>query len=148
MRERKRVAYIFKMPPLLSSTDFPAIRAAIDLSLDEATLPDDVIWLDIYVGEAERYVASQTADTGQNAKNAVVYWAASLIAPSVPQLTGERDTLGESYQRKVEDVAELVARLRAKAAEQIDIANEVDPELLTTANRPTFFALASGTRGL
>jgi hypothetical protein len=131
--------------PLLSSGDYPAVRAAIDVSLDELSLPDSIVGLDIYAGTAERYIASRTTGTAEAAKAAAIYYLAALLAPSIPNITSERDEMGLRYERKPVDWAERSSQLQARAEEQIDLANEVTT---LSGDRPTMFAVARGRRGL
>lgn len=137
---------------ILSSTDYPSIRAALDVDLDSSNLPDSTIALDIYSGAADALVYDRDPDaddrTGSDAdriKRAAVYFCAALLAPVVVRITSLAvQTRDVSYSRPVFDPAERAAELRALAEAEID-------EVLTPAEeapgRPTMFDTAAGTRG-
>ena len=74
---------------LLDSNDYSSIRWALSDSFDADTLPDERIERKLILPVAEAWVAEQTvgrtltpADT-EHAKQACVYYAAYLLAPSV-----------------------------------------------------------------
>jgi hypothetical protein len=123
---------------LLSSSDYPAIRAAIRTSLDERDLPDAIIALDIYSGEANRWAASQITitgpeATGQRANSAAIYYAAALLAPAVEQVTNQKDSTGESLTLKDFDAEARAKDLMTKAQSLINLVNGA----LVDAIRPT-----------
>jgi len=134
--------------------DYPAVRAAIDLSLDDTTLPDDVIGLPIYAGAAEVEIGRRVANYadvitagGANAAlltNAAIWICAALLVPAVPNLTGERTPDSQQYSRQAFDPAAKVAQLRALADQAIGEVLGEDP---LTAARPVTFAVACGRRG-
>lgn len=135
---------------LLSSAEYPAIRAAIDVSLDSALLPDAVIALDLYVGAGQRDVLAidpaaetRTGDDLLHAKTAAIMFTAARLIGSVPLITREqRDTHG--YTRQEVDPAQRAADLRTLASAEIDAY--LDPGDLAS-DRPTRFAVVSGRRG-
>jgi len=136
---------------LLSAADYPAIRAAIDVSLTARVLPDSVIGLPIYVDAAEAEVLardplaeSRTGAALQHVTNAAVLLTAALLAPALPGYTAE-DFSEYSYQRKT-DWATRAAELRKRA--EAELAAVLEPENPTTASKPTMFTTAPGTRGL
>lgn len=138
---------------ILSSSDYPTIRAAIDTSLDSTVLPDATIALPIFVTAAELEVvardpqaASRTGDAATHIKNACIYLTAARLAPAVPQISGETTVGKHTYTRKLQDIDEQVANLRAMAesalAAAVDsTASPASPEV------PTFFGRACGGRG-
>ncbi len=139
---------------LLSASNYPDIRAAIDTSLDSTTLPDATIALAVYVGSAELWVKerdpsaeSRTGDDLQHAKNAAMYMTAALLVPAVPQLTAERYLdEGYEYTRQKIDWDKLAAELRSRA--EAELAAYLDASTDTQVRyRPTMFTLASGRRG-
>jgi len=78
---------------LLSSSDYPAIRALVDTTLTVEELPDAVLGYDQVVGHADRlikvYVPLAESLTGNNllrAKLAARLVAAAQVAASAPQL--------------------------------------------------------------
>lgn len=137
---------------ILTSDDYPAIRAALDIELNSSNLPDATIALDIFSGQADREVYERDPDaddrTGDDAnriKAAAIYFCAALLAPVVVRITSLAvQTRDASYSKPVFDPAERAAELRALAEAAID-------EVLTpeedAPGRPTMFAVASGTRG-
>lgn len=136
---------------LLTTADYPAIRAALDVSLTARDLPDSVIGLAIYVGAAEAEVlvrdplaASRTGAEQQHLVNAAVFLTAALLAPALPDLTSEHFA-EYSYNRNVDWLARAADLRRRFEAE---LAAVLAPDDAATYNRPTMFTAASGTRGL
>jgi len=135
---------------LLSAADYPAIRAAIDVSLTARVLPDTIIGLPIYVDAAEAEILlrdplaeSRTGAALQHVTNAAVLLAAALLAAAMPAYTAE--TFSDySYQRKI-DWAARAAELRQRA--EAELAAVLAASAPTTYQRPTMFSVASGTRG-
>jgi hypothetical protein len=137
--------------PLLSSSDWPAVRAALDVTLDSNSLPDATIALDIFSGKAMREVEARVTDattlTGDDetaVTNAAVFLTASFLAPSLPALTAGRGQF-LNWQRKGMDWEQRARDLRAQAEDEI--AGLLEPAS-TDAHRPTMFAVAKGRRGL
>lgn len=130
---------------LLNSADYPAIRAAIDVSLDAATLPDSVIAMDINAGAADREVKArvpnaeaQTGDNFQRCRSAAIWLTAANIAPALPLLTAEGQD-GYSYTRQSRDMERLAQTLREKA---LDALREV-----SATTRTPQFVVGSARRG-
>jgi len=138
------------MADLLPSDLYPSVRAAIDVSLSSAMLPDSVIALSIYKAAAIADVLAIDADAADrsgtelaHAQNAAVYFAAARIIAAVPQITREtRDT--HTYQRRDVDPAERAAELRSLASAELDAYLATDA---ATADIPTVFQAARGYRG-
>lgn len=135
---------------LLSAADYPAIRAAIDVSLDSAMLPDDVIALDLYIGAGQRDVLridpeaeSRTGDELLHAQTAAILFTAARLCGAVPQINQERFPDHE-YRRQDVDMAARAANLRALAEDELGAY--LDSGNLTS-DRPTAFTLAHGCRG-
>ena len=136
--------------PLLSSADWPAVRAALDITLDANALPDATIALDIYSGRAMREVEARiegaTALTGDDELKvtaAAVLLTAAKIAPAMPALTRGKAQYLE-YQREGMDWSKRSAELRAMA--ESEIAELLEPTATVTF-RPTMMARAQGRRG-
>lgn len=136
--------------PLLSAADWPAVRAALDVTLDSSALPDATIALDIFSGEAMREVEARVTDattlTGDDALDvtaAAVYLTAANLAPSMPSLTRASGQYLD-WQRKGMDWNQRAAELRARAEEKI--ADLLEPDT-AAPHLPTMFATAGGTRG-
>lgn len=135
---------------LLHISDFPAIRAALDVSLKALALPDAVIALPIYQGAAEAEVLardplaeSRTGAALQHVVNAAICLAAAYIAPAMPALTAEQ--IGQyRYQREV-DWPARAAELRARA--DAELAAVLTPSTALRPAPPSMFAVASGRRG-
>lgn len=140
---------------ILATADYPAIRAAVDISLTTANLPDATIALDIYAGAAVRDVidrypgaaAVTVAATQLKITAAAVYFCAArlaipltgVIVSSLSVSTRDQNWSRVAYngEKRREDLLALVE------AELADIL-EPDEE---TPNRPTMFRLAPGYRG-
>jgi hypothetical protein len=113
---------------LLYLSDYPAIRATLDVSLGDKSLPDAVIELPVYLGAAEaevlrRYPASASA-TGVSLaryRNACMLLCASFLAGGmVAQTTSE--TLpggGYRYDRPAVDWSKRAKELRARAEDEL-----------------------------
>ena len=137
--------------PLLESADWPAVRALLDVGLTADVLPDATIERDVFWGAAEREVLrldpdalARTGDELKAARSAAMAFLAASLAPSVPRLTRE-DTDGYSYTADVAKWDALAASLRARATREIGAYLEEDDSAI---RRPTFFAAASGRRGV
>lgn len=131
---------------ILNSSNYPAIRAALDTSLDSDMLPDSILDLDIYSGAADAWVIdrdasaeSRTGSDGDRIKRAAVYYCAALLAPAVPSLVEAKDER-LSYKRAAVDWQARARELKAMADEEVST-------VISTTVRPTFFAVAAGTRG-
>jgi hypothetical protein len=114
--------------PFLSAAEYPAIRAAIDISLDAESLPDAVIGSSVYQDAAERWVLVANPDAATYAPGtsqydlsrvAAINACAAMIAPAVPTLTRESYGDGYSYQREALATKELVDTLWSRAREAI-----------------------------
>lgn len=113
---------------LFDADRYPEVRAQLDLSLGKAELPDEIIVLDSFQGEAERWVTSQitasgAAATGPRAQLAAIYMTAALLAPNVPQIVSQKDATGESVSLKGYDPEQKEAQLKARAKEMIAMVN-------------------------
>ena len=136
---------------ILSSIDYPAIRAAIDVSLDDDDLSDTVIGYNIYLGSADLEVKdritdaeSKTGDDEIHVKAATVLITAALLSPSVPQLVSTKAGEDFQFQYDKRDWIKHATELRQRAEGHIQAV------LAPTADapqRPTMFARVSGTRG-
>lgn len=122
------------------------VRAALDTTLDSDMLPDATIGMGIYADAAIAWVLTQDASaesrTGDDLKRvqrATVYYCAALLAPSLPQIVDAKD---ERLSRRLQerDMAALAGRLH-------QLANYEIGQVVSKTARPTFFTVASGTRG-
>jgi len=136
--------------PLLTSADYPAIRAAIEIGLDSTTLPDATIALDLYLGAGQRDVlavdplAESRSGTEQlHAQAAAVLFTAARLVGALPQIVSERFPDHE-YTRNKWDAAARAGELRSLASAELDAYLDAG---VVTSDRPTFFATAHGRRG-
>lgn len=137
---------------LLTTADYPAVRAALDTSLDDGDLPDDVIGLSIYQGRAEAFILrrdptalDRIAADAQQIKHAAIFLTAGYLAPAIPAIIS--DDYGEHrMSRKPMDWIAQGHFLIEQGEEELNVLL-VAPTLLTTVFRPRMFTTASGTRG-
>lgn len=136
--------------PLLSSSDYPSIRSAIEIGLDSTALPDSVIALDLYIGAGQRDVLAldpqaetRTGAELQHAQTAAILFTAARLIVALPQIVRESFP-DHTYERAKVDPLERAADLRARAEAEIDAY--LDPQQLDTG-RPGVFAVARGRRG-
>lgn len=139
------------MAALLPSDNYPAVRAAIDITLDTAALPDSIIALDIYGGSAVRDVlaidptaASRSGDQLLHAQAAAVYFCAARLVGALPVLTQERNFAGDEYRRQAIDADARARDLLSLASAELDSYLEPTP---ATSDMPTMFAAGCGQRG-
>lgn len=137
---------------ILTSADFPAIRAALDVDLNAQTLPDTTIAQDIFLGAAEaellRRVPTAAAMTGNDlarVKRALVWLTAAYLAHSVVRTTSMSiNTRDLSYSRQTFNPDEKAAELRARVEREYGML--LAPMAATPA-RPTMFTTVGGRRG-
>lgn len=129
---------------ILTSADYPAIRAAIDVNLTDQQLPNTTIGLTIYQDAADADVLElhPTAEdeTGNNATRvtrAAIFFCAARLIPAVVRLTSvttqSRDL---SYARLLYDPDKFIDKLKNMAVAEI---NEVLTPSAETPERPTMF---------
>lgn len=137
--------------PIVTPEHFAQIRSAIDVSLTSDDLTDDTIAASIYLAAADVEIkrrdplwSTRSGDELAALTLAAVYLTAALIAPAVPQIKSERYPEGYSYDRTI-DYRQRAEDLRAAAEQQLGaVLAPSDPASLAM---PSFFAVASGTRG-
>jgi hypothetical protein len=135
----------------IQTTDYGAVRAALDLSIDEVLLPDGLIeqkiWLDAAEEEVKRRdpgYASRGAVELQHLKNAAIYLLAARIAPSIPDIISERRGQGYQYNREPVNWPAREAKLKADADKEFAaVFSVVNPD----ATVLTWFDSAPGGRG-
>lgn len=138
---------------ILTTAQYPEIRAAIGVEVNSRVLPDKVISMSIYLGAAERWALTVDADAATREgdelitlKSAITLKTASLLIKAMPMLLREEFRLGEGFQRQKVDVKERADDLAAQALDAIN--SYIEPtEDERTAVLPVFFDVASGTRG-
>lgn len=136
---------------LLTSANWPEVRAALDVSLTTRQVPDAVIAYDLYSGRAMRRVVEQvptaesmTGDNLQRCKNAAIFYTAAYLAPAIPNIT--RKSIGGGDTEMAYDIdweARAANLLAAAAAELAEVLTPTE----TAAAMPLMFAVASGYRG-
>jgi len=131
----------------LTAAEFPAIRASIDISLDTSSLPDDIIGLSTYAGEAERWVMATDplavtytpgTDEFDAARAASIFACAAMLVQAVPMLTGETWGGAYRYTRKDVDLAALESSLWDRARTALTRASGETPTP-TTGKPPSRF---------
>ena len=133
---------------LLTSADYPAIRAALDVHLDAALLPDSVIALSVYHTAAEMEVTRRVPDaatrTGEDAtrvKLAAIYLCAAALAPALPRILSQ-SLEGHFFSIQAASWQDLAARLTAQAHEHLQAVTGVTPMMSAF-----HFTRAAGRRG-
>lgn len=137
---------------ILTSADWPAVRAALDTELDTNNLTDPVIALNIYSGAADQDVLkldpdaeSRIGDDGDRIKRAAVFFCAARLTSVVFQPTSVSAlTRDLRYQRQVAKAEKRANELRGMAVEEI---NEVLVPGGLATSMPRMFSAVSGTRG-
>lgn len=140
------------MAQIIESDSYPAIRMAIDSTLNATQLSDELIGMDIYHGASEREVkkrvstwASATGDDLLRLKAAVIFLTAARLCYVVTRVTSlsvqARDV---SYSKAIFKPEERAEYLRRMAEDEL---SEVLEPSETDSNRPEMFRRISGTRG-
>ena len=137
--------------PILTSANYPAVRAAIDISLNPSVVPDATLDLPIYRDAAEAEITDRLGTTAYDdltapqqaaVTRAAIYLCAALLMPAVPQLLDKQ--LGDArVRRKDFDVVATVQRLRDLAADELAF---VPGDTAPPSAIPTMFTLAPGGR--
>lgn len=136
--------------PFISTAQYPAIRAALDVTLTAAKLPDQIIAGAIYHPAAEAEVTrrlgdlAEAADGSDGAARAVILFTAARLAPALPNLL--RRTLGDvTLQYGKTDIAQQVAALRDEALVEIAaLRGELGAPVTSVV--PPLFTVAPGGR--
>lgn len=110
---------------IVTTTEYPAVRAAIHYRLKAKDLPDATIGLPIFVPESELDLLALLPDaesfTGtklSRAKNVVIYWTAARLIPSVPQVTAQ-SFLGDREQFQTIDWEKHIEYLLRRADQNL-----------------------------
>ena len=139
-------------PPLpLTDSDYPEIRAAIQMGLGSSKVTDGIIAMSIYQGDAEdevkRRVPNWATKLGEDRiRRAAIFLTAARIAPRMTEII-QADAINEaaSWRKNATDWGAVAADLQKRAD---DLIAAVIAEDVTTEPRTfTFFTVASGTRG-
>lgn len=129
---------------ILTSIDFPEVRAVLHMSITTDHLPDATIALPVYQTRAENEVlrrdpvaAGRTGDEAEKVRQATILLLASLIAPAMEMLTSE--TIpggGYRYQKPEVDWKTKAQLLRESADSIFSVLLDTDPD---TPHLPTLF---------
>lgn len=130
---------------LITSADYPSIRALIDISLAEAQLPGSVIGLDDFAGAASREVQAQTTEENAHSKLAARLICAALLVPVVPKLKSQ-SIPGGSFEREATDWSAHIQSLYDRAGLEISLAKGEDGQADIAASLPTMFTVAGAPR--
>lgn len=140
-------------------SDYPTIRASIDLDLDDTGLPDSIISMPIYKGSGENMVLARdplalyridpgnatyyTPENAAHIRNAAILFTASLIVLALPQI--QRETMGThyAYQKTVVDRIDLSSTLEGRGEQELDFI--LHPGIVDDL-RPTMFTLGTANR--
>lgn len=115
---------------LVTPTDWPEVRALLDVQLTPNDLRDAIIAADPYAGKAQREVLRRipnaqalvdaNGEDGQRIKLAVKCLIAASLAPAIVRLTSvTAQGRDGAYSRQTFDPTKRAAELRAQAEEQI-----------------------------
>lgn len=112
------------MPYTFNQDRFTDVRAAIGLDVDIRSLPDEVLALNIYQGEAERYIERNLTQTQWEAKveeaeYASALYLASLVVPNLRVVTKENIVGGSMTYANV-DLQAIAKDLRDRAAGRVN----------------------------
>ena len=146
--------------PILTSADYPSVRALIQVGLSAESLPDSVIALDVYQGAAEREVkrldpdwATRAGDELLALKSAAAHFAAAALIPAVRQKIREvldsnsfaGGGIGVQQQWTQTNTEKRAAELRTAGAAMIaDYMADEEPAL--SATPPSLFGKAAVVR--
>ncbi len=133
--------------PILGVADYPAIRAAIDLGLTQAELPDAVIEMPQHRPLAEARIVERDPEAesrqglaGQRIRAAAILLTAAAIAPSVRQYVSKQ-VEGQGYRLAERDYDKHAAHLRGLAWREVSAARGDGVD-----DPPFVFAVAPGVR--
>jgi hypothetical protein len=134
----------------LTAADWPEVREALDVSLDEAALPADTIARPIFAGRAESWINARlpaydglSAADKAHARTAAVLYLAAILAPRIPDLTGETLAGTGSYSREKMDWSARSTELAGEAERELALV----AILAGTALPVSTFRRAPGGRG-
>lgn len=141
------------MADILPPSNYDAIRAALDVSLTEKNLRNEIIGQEIYAPAAKADVIERVSDaeskTGtdlERVRRAAILFCAARLAPAVVRITSVNiQTRDASYSRRTFDPEKRAEELRGLAEQEL--AEVIDSTTAETAHKPTMFTVAAGTRG-
>jgi hypothetical protein len=135
-----------------STSNYPSVRAAIGDNVDEIALPDAVIHLPIYKGEAERYIMRNLTETQYETPEyvdevnyAAILYLASLLLPTITRVKSER-IAGGNITFDAPSVEDRAATLKQQADDRITDILQAIGVITESEDVPTFFGLAHRNR--
>jgi hypothetical protein len=136
---------------LFDATEYPQVRALLDITLKVEQLPDEIIALDAFHGDAERDVLTRVPDaesrTGTQLRrlvHAALLLCAANLAPALPRLLRDKFA-DQEIQLAPVDMAKRALALQAQAYDEIAaVLNEDGTE--QTVEIPTLFVAAPADR--
>lgn len=117
---------------LIDDTKLDSVRKMIDLSLTAQALPDAVMNLDDFKGEAIRLVQRQSSNDDAHTQRAARAYLATLIIPSIVRLVKESNA-GYSYELEKTDWTARIAQLEEIAARAIADSENASPSAVGIA---------------
>lgn len=134
--------------PLLSASDHPAIRAAIDARVTSADLSDEVIAAPVYRDAAEAEILRRVPDAEAlvgaaraGIQRAAIYYCAALLARQTPVWTSE--TISRWSGSRAVDLNRRAAELLALSDKEINDATGT----YSQADAPGLFYVVRGSPG-
>jgi hypothetical protein len=138
---------------IIGATEYPQVRALIDVSVSTANLPDDVIEAPVYGGAAELWALSTAGSLAgwpavalDRLKMAVTFRLAGMLLPAMPNLTQEQKGERAGYQRLPINIERRVGELNAAASDHLQAAIELAEVEVTEIVEAPVFTLARGRR--
>ncbi len=136
--------------PFSPSVTPESVRALLGVDITDDQLPYETIRLPVYEGRAVLEVkrrdagyADRAGDDQTRLNTAADHLCAAYIARKMPWLLGEDQGTAGGYRRQATDVDALIGELLSVASSEIEVVvGDAADE------KPVFFSLASGTRGL
>jgi hypothetical protein len=139
---------------ITGQADYDAVRGNISVSLSEANLPNSLITLQSFAGQAELWVSERTLNTdlntpaGQHAKQAAIYYCAALLVKKVPQVKSE-SLSGSSYSVETPNLDTMEVELYGLASIEVsrsEALNQTITEPVDGDTGPLGFEVARASR--
>lgn len=140
------------MAYLLPVNRYDDIRRAVDPTLEDEAIPDEVISSPVYLGEAERWArgldvlaATRSGDEQEALYMGIIYYTAALISPMIPQ-SKQANMAGHAVTFTYGETVEArTARLIGMAHSQLSIYLSI-LLLADVTDAPLFVTTVSGRR--
>lgn len=138
------------MAVVLTSADYPSIRQAIDIRLDEIDIPDTTIALDIYAGFAVRRVVGRLPNPydvslDPTVKTACIFSCAALLIPAMKQIQNEQ-IAGHEKTFKVIDWDKKIRELEGRIDQIVGSILVTIGGVGSNIAMPGFFTVAKANR--